>query len=1221
MKTTEQTLTDLTQNSPTPSATTETDALPDRNGGGTGNAGGTEVHAMAMVLAAVNMMRGTKIGWLDGVVDDVPVAITAETGGPGDDIGLDLINGDRVEVQSKKNLHRNKDLWDALDALALGIEKDVIQYGVLAVTPDSSGSIRNKLAADIVKIGQGTYDSLDDIGEELLQRLGDAKRDPKTCAKIRIQTLDLLQGQNADRRIAIEGLRAICAQVDQAEAAYALLYRDAIAAMRLRGRWSIPTLVGFLRSYGITLRENTTPAGIVAKLARWAEEAQATFTLPGARNSLSIRDKLPPRLSITAREAPEAIDASAALERYHSGASFSIGDTLINGEWAGRFHRLSVVVAGPGLGKTTLASRIAWEYAADGIPALIVPLKRVAAAVENGKSIEEAIELHGLSGSGVDGVELRRTRSRLVIVADALDEAGKMHDEIAQGLVGYAAGHPEATIIVTTRPIGYETGRLADWRHYRLEGPDEKLGGENLGRLIAATRGRPVDDRDSRTVADRELARTAAKEAIARSPLLLGMSATLIARNEKLPATRPAIYEAMVALFEERDTTTPAEALSSTEAKRILDIIGWYLTADPLLTWEKLVALGQQQLAKDLAKTPLAAAPLFERGFEHWERAGIVERVHHGGTRLVTFVHKTFGEFAAARFLINMADNRQAEMERIVDTPALGEIIAFAGALGLGNDLAQLFVDRRTAGAPGQFERALALAGDHDAKVDDDKVRELAAIALDIVASADEDRFAVGVKLAELGGRRRPVVGSVAKARLDDPNTDVRLVAWATAVAAGVDYYDAARLDEQLTAFVPTIVGTEPTRHTGIRLNPVGDDVELIQQIALAALRAKPADERQAFVDARLSDRPFTTWGFTSSVKAILAESGADLFEMMFGRKRGQGMELFGPNDAWDRAANRALYSLAVAAADGEGDDAEPRHGGRFPQFSALVRLTGMMESEASDVGKWAKPFDQEAVTEAIRGLIAASSIDTTQLSVEARQIRDRLDASREDRLQDALGNPDVPELTWASVADLPFDRAKIETAFHHGSAWMLSIAANLLAVLPLTRIECERLLREAVSVELFYASQVVAHHLPPLEWRDLVLERLDNDNSDGSHHLLEALATASVELPGETDDIIESALQDDDPRVVEAAAKLGVRWIECSGTIDIDLALAVFDKKLVREGPTPGSSYHSDYRSELLKLIVAAGACDDRALEPLRTDPDSKVRSIAEAEFVRRQA
>lgn len=1212
----------MTSSTQTSTDTTDPNSLPERNGGGTGNAGGTEVHAMAMVLAAANMMRGTKIGWLEGVTEDIPVAVTAETGGPGDDIGLELVNGEKVEVQCKKNLQRGSELWQALDALALGIEKDVIQCGLLAITPDSSGSIRNKLAADIVKIGQGSYESLTEIGEDFLNRLKAANRDPKLCAKIRIQTLDLLQAQGADRRIAIEALRGIFVEPDQSEAAYAHLYRDAIAAMRLRGRWTIPALVGFLRSYGIALREDSTPAGVVAKLTRWAEAAQANFTLPGALNTLSIREMLPARLMITTRDVPDEIDASAALERYHAHKFFSIGDTLINGEWAGRFHRLNVVVSGPGLGKTTLSTRIAWEYAVDGIPALIVPLKRVAAAVENGMSIETAIELHGLSGSGVEGVELRRARSpRVVIVADALDEAGKLHDELAKGLVGYAAGHPEATIIVTTRPIGYETARLADWRHYRLEGPDEKKGGENLGRLIAATRGLPVDDSASRDLAERELAKTAARHAIARSPLLLGMSATLIARNEKLPATRPAMYEAMVKLFEERDTATPDEALSCDEAARILDIIGWHLTDNPLLTWDSLKSIGQQQLAQDLARQPLAVSSLFERGFDHWERAGIVERVYHSGTCLVTFVHKTFGEFAAARFLVTMADDRTIELERIVDTPALGEIVAFAGALGLGNELAQLFVDRRARGAAGQFERALELAGDRDAKVDDEKIRELATIALEIANSNTDDRFAVGLKLAALAGRRRTIVGPIAQARLDDANDDVRLVAWATAVAAGTDYYDPTRLDQLLVAFVPMVVSAEPRRRSGILPNPLGNDVDLIQQIALAALRAKPADEKLAYVDTMLSDRPFTTWGFTSSVKMVLGGEGIDTSEVMFGRKGAIVVPLLGQNDAWSQAANRAMHSLASAAIGADdGNTVKPAYAGRYPQFSALVRLAGLWETEASDVFKWAKPFDQNAVAEAVRGLIAASAIDGAQLSVEAREVRDRLEAEHHIDLHSELGNPDVPEVVWGSVRDLPFDRAKIEIAFRHGSAWMLSIAANLLAVLPLTRHECKRVLQEAQGIELFYASQVVAHHLPEVDWRDFVLERLAEDVPDGGHHLLEALATATVKMPAKTRYVIEHALQNDDPRVVEAAAKLAVRWIGLGGILDIELAIAAFHKKLHREGAIPGAVVSTEYRAELLKLMIAADAIHDTLLEDLRKDPSPKVCAIAEEEIVRRQ-
>lgn len=94
---------------------------PDRRGGGTGIAGGTDLHAMALVLAAIALMRGSKLGWLDKIANDVPVAVTAETGGSGDDIGLELEDGTRVEVQSKKGLQRGAELWTALENLIDGV--------------------------------------------------------------------------------------------------------------------------------------------------------------------------------------------------------------------------------------------------------------------------------------------------------------------------------------------------------------------------------------------------------------------------------------------------------------------------------------------------------------------------------------------------------------------------------------------------------------------------------------------------------------------------------------------------------------------------------------------------------------------------------------------------------------------------------------------------------------------------------------------------------------------------------------------------------------------------------------------------------------------------------------------------------------------------------------------------------------------------------------------
>jgi hypothetical protein len=1205
------------------------DEGPDRRGGGTGNAGGTDLHAMAMVAAAVHLMRGTRIGWLEKVASDIPVAIRAETGGPGDDIGLELADGGTVEIQCKKNLQRGSDLWDALDAMIDGIAKGTIAHAVLAVAPDSSGTIRNDLAADIIKIGQGVEDHLSNIGSEWLKRLKASARSPGHCANIRIQTLDLLESQGGDRRNAVDTLRAICANPERAEDALNLMFSDAVALMRSRGRWTLPSLVTLLRSLGITLREDNTPAGIATKLTRWTEITRGSFSLPAGSSMLPIEAMLPARLVAIPRTGPQDPDASAALDRYHSRSGEALDSNVFDGQWTGRYRRLNVIVAGPGIGKSTLANRLAWEFARDGVPVLAVPFKRIAAAMKAGAPFDVALEQHGLDGSGIDPARIRYAQlAQLVVVADGLDEAGLLHDQVAEGLVAYAAGHPQATIIVTTRPIGYETARLAEWRHYRLEPPIETEGPENLGRLLATSRGLDLADAGCLKEAKRELASTPARDAIVASPLLLGMSATLIIQNERLPATKPEIYEAMIALFEGRDNAAAAAQLTSLEAARTLDIIGWELTDKPLLTWQHLEVAGCCHLASDLKQPPLAVAQLFSRGFAHWERAGIVERVHHAGTQLVTFVHKTFGEFAAARFLCRMGkDQLRIEMERMIDLPSLGEVVSFAGTLGLGNDLAQLYVDRRGDGAEGQFELALALAADRDTHVDDAKTIELALIAFHIAATDADDRFSIGGALSVLAKARSNIVGPLAQSRLDDPDEVVKLVAWAAAIAAGEAYHDRSRLEQVLRGFVNLSLGDEPRTPIGIRANLHGKDIDLVQSVAIAALKAKPVDEMADFVATNLSDRPFTNIGFYASVRAVLIANGikppASPWE--FSPKENSiptTRIVADPDDRWNRSSNRAMRALAIAVAgnapESRDTNLSPKHG--YPEFSALFELVGIGSTEASDVLKWEGAYDEAAVAEAIRGLVAVSRIDASQLAVEAREIAGRLESEpHRNVFFIKLSHPDIPAPEWRDAATLQLDRDRLEGAFSHGSTWLMAVAANLLAVMPSTEADCARLLEKAHGVSLGYAVQVVALHVDKLVWRDLLLDRLRAGLDNGTEHILAALAESDVSLVSSVGETVAAAIRSGNDRVVEAAAKLGVRWLEAGGTIDADTAKSAYRDSRSREAAAKGGWLVTEIRAELLNLLIASGSLDDALLREAISDGSSKARETAKQEAAAR--
>jgi hypothetical protein len=1198
-----------------------------RRGGGTGNAGGTDLHAMAMVVAAVHLMRGTRIGWLEKVISDIPVGIRAETGGAGDDIGLELIDGVTVEIQCKKNLQRGSDLWDALGAMIDGIAKCTIDYAVLAVAPDSSGTIKHDLAADVIKIGQGVEDPLSDIGSEWLMRLRTSGRSPGHCANIRIQTLDLLESQGGDRRNAVDTLRVICADAERAEDALNLMYRDAVALMRSRGRWTLPSLVTLLRSQGITLRADDAPAGIATKLTQWTEITRGTFSLPAGLSMLPIEAMLPARLVAIPRTGPQDPNASAALDRYHSRAGEARDSNVFDGRWAGRYRRLNVIVAGPGIGKSTLAKRLAWEFARDGIPVLAVPLKRIAAAMEAGVPFEVALEQHGLDGSGIDPARIRHPQlAQVAVVADGLDEAGPLHDQVAEGLVAYAAGHPQATIIVTTRPIGYQTARLAEWRHYRLEPPIEKEGPENLGRLLAASRGVDLAEVGCLNEAKRVLASTPARDAIVASPLLLGMSATLIIQNEGLPATKPGIYEAMIALFEGRDDA-PAQP-TSFERARTLDIIGWELMGKPLLTWQQLEVVGCSHLASDLKQSPLAVAPLFSRGFGHWERAGIVERVHHAGMQLVTFVHKTFGEFAAARFLRSMdVDQRRIEMERIVDQASFREVVSFAAALGLGNDLAQLYVDRRSNGVEGQLELALALAADRDTHVDDAKTTKLAEIAFDIAATDADDRFSIGRALSVLAKARPNTVGPLAQCRLDDSNEAVKLIGWAAAIGAGEAYYDCARLEQVLASFENTILAGERRTPTGIRASLLGRDIDLVQSVAIATLKAKPVDEMADFVLTNLLDRPFTNIGFYASVRTVLIGNGikppASPWE--FPRKENSiptAQIVVEPDSRWNRSFNRALRALAIAVAvDAPGSrDAKSSSSRGYPEFSALYQLLGIASSEASDVLKWEGAYDEAAVAEAIRGVVALSHINASQLAVEAREIARRLE-SEPDRngFFIELSHPDIPAPDWKDAAALRLDRGCLERAFSHGSTWLIATSANLLAVVPFTEADCIRLLEKAQGVSLFYAVWVVARHIDEVGWRDLLLNRLKAGLDEGTEHILEALADSSVSLISSVGETVNAAMRSDNERIAEAAAKLGIRWLKAGGSIDADVAKSAYRVSRSREGAAKWPRPHTEVRAEILNLLIAAGSLDDSLLREAISDDSSKAREIAKQEATAR--
>lgn len=217
--------------------------------GGSAAERGLDYQARVAAIAMTSLLLEQKVSWIEDVFNGVPVLIDAETGGPGDDISLKTNTGKSVEVQVKRGLKRGSDLWDALCALAKGINDKSIACGILVVCPNSSATIRSNLADNIARIGTGRIDGLHEIGDDFIKNAGlEFPELSRVCRSLRIVTVDAVDGNDSAEVNAISLLGRL---FHEPRRAWFFLVERARKLIRIRGRATITSLLHDFRNVGI----------------------------------------------------------------------------------------------------------------------------------------------------------------------------------------------------------------------------------------------------------------------------------------------------------------------------------------------------------------------------------------------------------------------------------------------------------------------------------------------------------------------------------------------------------------------------------------------------------------------------------------------------------------------------------------------------------------------------------------------------------------------------------------------------------------------------------------------------------------------------------------------------------------------------------------------------------------------------------------------------------
>src|SRR5258708_2425529 len=137
--------------------------------GGDATFSGTTYQANVIAYIYAHILAQARLGWLSPA-DDTPIAVSGETGGPGDDALVEF--GDRhspIEVQAKRGLTAGAELNEVVDRIRAKSSPGSSSPVVLVVDRGSTRKLYTELGPDLGRIRSRRTDGLRPVTGDLLK--------------------------------------------------------------------------------------------------------------------------------------------------------------------------------------------------------------------------------------------------------------------------------------------------------------------------------------------------------------------------------------------------------------------------------------------------------------------------------------------------------------------------------------------------------------------------------------------------------------------------------------------------------------------------------------------------------------------------------------------------------------------------------------------------------------------------------------------------------------------------------------------------------------------------------------------------------------------------------------------------------------------------------------------------------------------------------------------
>jgi hypothetical protein len=1196
--------------------------------GGSNAARGIEFQARASAIVMAHILCEHPIGWLEGTLDDKPIEVDAETGGPGDDVRFLTAGGARIELQAKQGLERGKFLWGALLSLAKGVNAGEIEAGILAVCPNSSGTIREHLSEDIVRLGSGRLDGLRDIGSEWLSHLEDNSLDvTKVCSRIRVVVVSAIPANREAERTATERLRRVAQDPGKAWNALVAYGKELI---QWRGRAAPDQIFHKLRLSSVEFRADLVETRVQLQAAgcEWLHDTHAKISIPGIHSQVPFTDCWI-GLDVCLLEGGFGAvhdDLDKALERYHQYAQQNRTTEIAFGARSiGRFVNRCVVLGGPGTGKSTLLKRLALEYSSDGYLTLLVKLPRVIALMTGeGKRFEDCVLEVALSGSGIRVGKI--PLAGCVLLCDGLDECGPQQSSITSELHAFANAHPTSRIVVASRPIGFKPGDIAGWRHYELQPLRDTQAEEAIARVLRAL---PFPDD-----AARQLAIGMAKERLSernvsgiasRSPLMLTLMAALLAKGITPSSGKASLYRQLFQLIEDhppaRMTRNPP---SEPERRRFLESLGWALQEFANEPAQMSLERCAQWWVQETGSTALASETRVRECLDYWECLGVVERVRTLTQEAITFVHKTFGEFAAARYIFNCKGDAQRELLiKVIGRREWREVLAFASHLGLTSKILEVWADLAQAGnvsAGYGLHDAVELVVQSGMPLTESETGAFAACCWKVVGDdTSRARYAAGGALCNVSKskERWQAVRTEVLQRIDDQDNWTKLVAWSCLSVSPEGDVPHLRLLDTLAALETLMPQESYLGPARLMLTASAVRGHFLVGATRRILSKGATAEELGALQKILHDGGGISWAAFREVSELFKKFNVQI-PLQLTEKYNLKLDwLLLSDEKWARETIALLGifdepTLMV-------NDTIEEHIEAFWELGALLtasRYGQVSAGEALEMSCDTATAERRRIV--MHGLAQLAGLEKKSVVKQTRHFRDRMQKAKANERLSVFDLPFVdvdfePERAPVDVQHLEtLERVILEG----GEFFRLNagVVISSLHKLPQYKEAADRLLQQGRSGALRIAA-AVANGVPENRGQSLILKRLlEGEITGGCEYLYESLRPPFSSGHAEA---VRRGLSCKSARIARAAAEFAQN-LAIPDEFAAELR-SYFTAWISKEEPYPKESgvIPNSPRDALAKILVKSFSADLEFLMSLATDDRRDVRTAVHAAII----